>query len=481
MRRHASIWILTAFLVGIPASGSAHEDGSFDNTIIKMVPTGYTPSTITITQNTTIVFENTSDTDLWPASNIHPTHEIYSDFDPKHPVKPGESWSFTFTRPGAWTFHDHMFPTVTGTITVTQSAWTAPPWLKKVFTTLVHTFQKPAPLNYILDSNIRVSSTDVYHDINALYSYITVYGLPTALQHMQALSAKLGSCHDPAHRAGRIAYELYEDQAFTKCSAECHSGCYHGATEVFFRTNGTENLTQNLATICSSDLNPFMSHQCLHGIGHGLMAWANYEIHDALEACDLLPRDRASCYTGVFMENVVGSLEENSNGHYTKYLSDDPHFPCSVVEEKYAAACYFYQSSRMLQLFGQDWPRLAATCQSAPARFHQHCFESLGRDVGGVFATDVAGAIKACGAINDASNRLFCLNGAVQNYFWEPSGQAAALSFCATLQMATEKESCYTTIAQRAALVLPTTTAKARFCYNVEAPWQSRCVAIVYP
>jgi plastocyanin len=87
-------------------------------TIISMTDEGYSPSTVTIKQGETIVFENNSSMDNWPASNIHPTHEIYSEFDPKRPIASGDSWSFTFDQAGIWRFHDHLTPSFVGTITV---------------------------------------------------------------------------------------------------------------------------------------------------------------------------------------------------------------------------------------------------------------------------------------------------------------------------------------------------------------------------
>jgi hypothetical protein len=321
----------------------------------------------------------------------------------------------------------------------------------------------------------------VYSDTNGLYSYIRVYGLPRTMEHLATLESTLGSCHDPAHRAGRIAYELNGDAAFTTCGAACHSGCYHGATESFFRDNGTTNLAANLDLLCSSELNSFVSHQCLHGIGHGLMAWANYAIHDALAACDGLTRGRESCYTGVFMENVVGSLGNGSDGHYTKYANDDPQYPCTVVNEAYKSACYFYQSSRMLQIFGINWDRLAEACTAAPVRFHGHCFQSLGRDVGGVYPNDTTAAINACRSVWDPVNRRHCLNGAVQNYFWEPTGQTAALAFCKGLSALNEKAACYTTIIQRASLILASPESTREFCHQVETNWQSTCEAALGP
>ncbi len=79
---------------------------------------GFTPKEITIRQGDTVRFKTTRGKPFWPASNLHPSHLLYSEFDPKEPVEPDSSWSFRFDKKGVWGFHDHLFPYYRGKITV---------------------------------------------------------------------------------------------------------------------------------------------------------------------------------------------------------------------------------------------------------------------------------------------------------------------------------------------------------------------------
>jgi len=88
-------------------------------TIVSMTDkNGFFPFSINIKQGETVVFENNGTEDHWPASAIHPTHQIFPEFDPKRPISPGDSWSFTFDKAGIWKFHDHLEPSFFGTINV---------------------------------------------------------------------------------------------------------------------------------------------------------------------------------------------------------------------------------------------------------------------------------------------------------------------------------------------------------------------------
>ena len=85
---------------------------------ITMRDDGFDPSSVTIGVGQTVTFVNAGASDHWPASGIHPTHEIYPEFDPRRGIAPGSSWSFRFDRAGIWRFHDHLFANLTGTVTV---------------------------------------------------------------------------------------------------------------------------------------------------------------------------------------------------------------------------------------------------------------------------------------------------------------------------------------------------------------------------
>lgn len=71
---------------------------------------GFISKTLSIKRCTQVTFINTGKEMHWPASDLHPTHSIYPEFDPLEPLEPGESWSFVFDKIGNWKCHDHLTP-----------------------------------------------------------------------------------------------------------------------------------------------------------------------------------------------------------------------------------------------------------------------------------------------------------------------------------------------------------------------------------
>lgn len=84
---------------------------------ITITDDGFSPDPVKIQKGTKIIFLNKGQNPHWPASDFHPTHGIYPEFDPLKGISPSEEWSFTL-KPGKWHYHDHLYPSFTGTIEV---------------------------------------------------------------------------------------------------------------------------------------------------------------------------------------------------------------------------------------------------------------------------------------------------------------------------------------------------------------------------
>jgi plastocyanin len=110
---------LSFFLAGCGAEQGVQPDEDAAAVSVVMDQKGFTPSNFEVPLGQSVCWINRENSDgRWPASNIHPTHEIYAEFDPKKPIPPGQTWCFTFDQEGIWRFHDHLFPEFTGVVRV---------------------------------------------------------------------------------------------------------------------------------------------------------------------------------------------------------------------------------------------------------------------------------------------------------------------------------------------------------------------------
>ncbi len=108
------------------SSTTTSEPVAMTKTTITYSDTGFSPSSVTIKAGDQVVFVNSSSKDMWPASAMHPTHNVYPEpggclgsiFDSCANVEPGKSWSFIFMKVGSWGYHDHLTPKFFGKVIV---------------------------------------------------------------------------------------------------------------------------------------------------------------------------------------------------------------------------------------------------------------------------------------------------------------------------------------------------------------------------
>ncbi len=99
---------------------TADETPAATVTEVSYTADGFIPKDITIKAGDSVRFANNSASLMWVASDNHPTHELYSEFDQKTAVPNGGVYTFKFDKVGTWTYHNHVESSNTGTITVTE-------------------------------------------------------------------------------------------------------------------------------------------------------------------------------------------------------------------------------------------------------------------------------------------------------------------------------------------------------------------------
>ena len=95
MRRSATLFCLLACVPVVVAflayadAGFAHETND-EGVIVHVTDEGFEPRSVEVVPGETVVFENSGQKAHWPASDDHPTHTKYPEFDPLKPLEPEE-------------------------------------------------------------------------------------------------------------------------------------------------------------------------------------------------------------------------------------------------------------------------------------------------------------------------------------------------------------------------------------------------------
>ncbi|MEX2090761.1 MAG: hypothetical protein WD989_01350 [Candidatus Paceibacterota bacterium] len=334
-----------------------NENGEY---VVELRDDGFFPENLKINGKETVRFINKSKNQFWPASDFHPVHTIYPEFDPKNPVEPGQSWSFRFEKIGKWRYHDHLAPYFTGTIEVVGT--------------------EAAGLDC---ANLPSDATREMEDRcwnEVLFAALESGGVKGAMVKLQELYQTdpnfiKDGCHRWAHIVGDMAFERYgyrsnkiEKWEFPAESIYCGYGFFHGIFEHFFREKPDLTLARRLCERLDetlSDVIPMIRKNCFHGIGHGFMPeppakkiWGDPKamMEVSLKTCEeASPTDDHSenveCMEGSF--NVMADwMQQNKYG--LSVNKEDPLGFCRKQDDRDRTLACFYEYAMRITNYADD-------------------------------------------------------------------------------------------------------------------------------
>ncbi len=100
--------------------GLSRKEDEQKERMVEITSAGFQPSALKIKVGMTVRFMNKDSQLHWPASGIHPTHELCAGFDALKGLAQDEQYSFTFKEVKTCPMHDHLNPSLTGSIIVEQ-------------------------------------------------------------------------------------------------------------------------------------------------------------------------------------------------------------------------------------------------------------------------------------------------------------------------------------------------------------------------
>lgn len=450
-------------------------DAHVSTVVIKMTANGFEPREVTIDENSIINFANKDTVDRWPASNVHPTHELYGNLDPKKPIAPGDFWIFKAQQVGIWKIHDHLSPHKRGTITIVaeekSDSATAPDTDRSsnpepthsnddsiVASTLKETSWRTNVANFFsriwraLTSPFRSKNNDASTNPTNLdvtefqllaeqqqYDYLNEMSASQSLDEVwtfvkstytnDAGAALGGRAHDLAHFTGSLMHAKQGLSALALCDTTFAFGCYHGFTEAAFK-NSLEPL-EPIAIGCVK-LGPVGSgpwSSCIHGIGHGVATYYDaVELDNALATCDKI-KGATFCHDGVFMEFSF-SAPPNF------YQADDPLYPCSDLDGRYQQACGRNQPNIMRTRLNFDTATVAKYCASDNPDFTAACVSSIGHTLAGQVQGNPSTAISGCQVFDDPAQHANCATAAAEELVFQnfAGWQQTAPAICNQLE-----------------------------------------------
>lgn len=366
---------------------------------------GFVPENLTVKQGDLIKFSSTLKDQFWPASDPHPLHSVYPQFDPKKPINPGQSWTFKANKVGVWAYHNHLFPANKGVVNViSKSNWEI---RGKVL--------KREDIGVMIDKN---GADKTYANLKQIYSESSLYA------------------HSTFHLFGEVLYTKFGLDGISYCDNFAGFGCYHGFFIKAVSDKGLD-VAVDLDKFC---VNKFGTQGlgCPHGIGHGLVEYFGLgldKVNKALAICAKLSWQGPlfGCAGGVFMENNFPTIfdKDGVGTVTTREAHSNLLEPCLSVPDKFKQACYYEQASWWTQLFKGDAKKISGFCMSiSNTDQRDSCFLGMGNSAAEVSQYDVNYVNDICSKVNDKRSEAVCRAGGAWAFFANPAQRALSESVC---------------------------------------------------
>lgn len=439
-------FLVVFYVVGhIPFRNGFIRDGASQEFTVELREDGFYPQEITIQKGDLVKFVTARKSYFWPASDFHPTHSIYPEFDPKEPIDPKESWGFRFEKAGEWKFHDHLAPYFIGIVIVVDKG-----------NFVVKKDECLNKENFFECWRSRLLATLQEQGIDATFDLLT-----RLYKEQEKFDL---SCHGLAHDIGLAAYKVFlndNDSVFNPKVSFCAYGFYHGFMEALLRTTGDLVKAREFCYLVRDRLDdkaPDAGLQCFHGIGHGLLdvavsdkkRWGDERalVAPALEACEKVSdkfEQLYRCTSGVF--NGIANFY-TSGEFKLSVKKDDPLWLCHEQPERYKESCYGNMNSAIFWFRKNDFSHAASFIEKIAE--DKYAIPAM-RYLTGLAALytakqNPAGAINGCRELR-TTLRVPCIEGFAHGFLEHgtPTTEyVEALDFCGFRDMREdERELCF--------------------------------------
>ncbi len=488
----------TGVALAAPATSGAH---------IVLTNDGFQPKVLQIPVGSSVTFTTTRGRYFWPASDEHPSHSIYPEFDPRAPISPEDSWSHTFERPGVWKFHDHVSPSYTGEIRVMETGDRVVPIENKENVIVKQSIllklnnwivQNVLPLNYrrCMDEELNHGSRIQCWE-HVVVKITQRKGLITALNfvHRQRSrdTAFASDCHVYVHRIGEEYYWKFFNDRKIEVSDKfglCDQGFFHGFMQEF-TSHGT-NMVQAkrycdtlLSRMKQDEHGEMLIQQCYHGIGHGAAflyaasLWGNTDeiIRRSIADCrSLIDGNPRMCISGVF--GGIAAMHWGLHGFTLEMDPSNPWELCKNQVKPENLECYdqlvpvlFSKVDLDLEAAG----RLVA--QISDAEIQRVAMIHLGSMPSYTIVSkteDYSQIVQSCRRFASPLDRdcLYGFSGAITRIGALPEAQARSIRFCESSYLTeAERAVCYDSVRQQISIHYSEREA-VRFCERISARYQ---------
>ena len=308
-----------------------------------------------------------------------------------------------------------------------------------------------------------------------------------------------------------VGDELYKQKGLagiTVCTNEFRNACSHSIVVGLLLDKG-ESALPAIAQACRQAPGGSGAYtMCFHGLGHGVLAYAGYDLAHAIALCGKTGTqgEGPQCIGGTIMEIISGG------GHNPKQWAEkravylkktDPLSPCqsSFMPANGRIFCVIYLTPYLWEAVGadvghpsdKDFIASFKWCDTLPAddaAGRDACFGGFGkefttlannrdiRNVDQMNEQQMRNVYDWCKLAGSKNGIAACVVSAMNSLYWGGENDSAgAIRFCGVLTDAYQQRSCTINLIQAVQTYRSDASYRQAFCKNLPSAYQEECRA----
>lgn len=313
--------------------------------------------------------------------------------------------------------------------------------------------------------------------------------------------------HLLGHVIGDIIFEQNNIEGIKECSDDLRNACSHSIVIGAFLEQGMSALPEIKEACHLAPGGGGAYGLCIHGLGHGILAYLEYDMEEAIKLCEKLNApgpnvEYSECTGGIAMEMMSGvnDLEAWEKQKPNYFKKDDPLSPCDMdfMTEEAAKRCYSYLTPHLFEVGGANMAKLEpkyfekalSFCEGIPqeeVENRKRCFGGFGKEFIGI-ANDrniqnvsemddskLSDVYEWC-KLAPTEGVSTCLDSALQALYWGGENErGVAIRFCDVMSEDEYQSYCFNQLIGAVGYYIKDEKYKREFCDELPSSYVLQC------
>ena len=307
--------------------------------------------------------------------------------------------------------------------------------------------------------------------------------------------------------------ELYQQEGIGgigKCTRDFRNACSHSLVVGGLLENGFQVLPE-IADACQKAPGGSGAYtMCFHGFGHGVLAFSDYELPEAITLCEQVGtkkyrnREYVECVGGTIMEMIGGVHDPQTRSEKSEiyFKETDPLYPCSsdFMPDFVRSICYTYVTPHLFEAAGgnlgnptaEDFEKAFRFCDildTADRIDRDACYGGFGkefvvlvqdRDIRIIEDTNDIQLKKVfdwCTLAHNKSDVEACLRDALFSLYWGgENDRGTALRFCDSMSGTEYQNMCFNALIGSVSYYIDDQIYRSDFCRELPHVYREQCI-----